>query len=225
MKKVYIVHCWGGSVLDGWYPWLRKHLEINGVKVIMENMPNTETPMISQWVKKLDSLVETLDEDTYFIGHSIGCQTIMRYLQTKETIKIGGILFVTPWLDLLPKALEDGADEIAKPWINTPIDFEKVKRFTNRITAIFSSDDYFVSLEQTNIFQEKLNVHTVIVPEKGHISEEDGVYDLPEILVETGNLLGMKLLGISKKRKWKKRIKTLKNDYNDELKNRLLKKW
>lgn len=56
----------------------------------------------------------------------------MRYLETKEVTKIGGILFVAPWLDLLPKAIEDEESyNVAQHWINTPIDFEKIKQFTN----------------------------------------------------------------------------------------------
>lgn len=39
------------------------------------------------------------DENTYFIGHSIGCQSIDRYLEIlpSET-KIGGVVYVAGWL-------------------------------------------------------------------------------------------------------------------------------
>lgn len=196
MKKVYLVHCWDGTIEDGWYPWLKQHLENNNIEVIMENMPNTEEPRINEWVPKLDSLVSKLDEDTYFIGHSIGCQTIMRYLETKGITKIGGILFVAPWLDLLPPALEDGADEIADEWINTSIDFEKIKQFTNNINAIFSTNDYFVSLEQEKEFKNKLGTNTIIVENKGHISAADDVNELAEILINIGKMMNLELLDI-----------------------------
>ena len=78
--------------------------------------------LLLEWIDTLSSKVESLDEDTYFLGHSIGCQTIMRFLETKELTNIGGILFVAPWLDLLPKAIEDEESyNTAYPWINTPI--------------------------------------------------------------------------------------------------------
>ena len=107
MKKIYIVHCWDGTKDDGWYPWLDKELSSRGNLVYRFNMPNTATPKIEEWVDYLDKQVASLDENTYFIGHSIGCQTIMRYLETKGVSKIGGILFVAPWLDLLYYAIED----------------------------------------------------------------------------------------------------------------------
>lgn len=183
MKKIYLVHCWDGTSADGWYPWIAEKLNNDSTQLIKFDMPNTNEPKIEEWINTLDSKVDNLDKNTYFIGHSIGCQTIMRYLETKEITKIGGILFVAPWLDLLPEAIEDEESyNTAKPWINNPINFEKVKQFTNNISCIFSNDDYFVSLEQEKEFRNKLNAETIIVNNKGHISQDDNIYELEEIL-------------------------------------------
>ncbi len=191
MNKIYIVHCWDGTKEDGWYPWLDKELSNNQNTVYRFNMPNTANPEIKEWVNYLDKQVEDLDENTYFVGHSIGCQTIMRYLQTKEVCNIGGILFVAPWLDLLDYAIEDeDSYNTAKPWLTTKIDFEKVKEFTNNINCIFSDDDYFVSLEQKEKFEKLLNAKTIVVSGKGHISQEDGVYELKEIIDECQKMIG-----------------------------------
>lgn len=90
---------------------------------------------------------------------------------------------MAPWLDLLPEAIEDeDSYNTAQPWINTPIDFEKIKQFTDNINCIFSDDDYFVSIEQEKEFKNKLNAKTIIVNNKGHISQDDNVYELQEIL-------------------------------------------
>jgi len=183
MKRVYLVHCWEGTSNDGWYPWIDKELSKYGIEVMRFNMPNTENPKIEEWVTALNSEVNTLDENTYFIGHSIGCQTIMRYLDTKEICQIGGVLFVAPWLDLLPEAVADEESyNTAQPWLNTSINFDKVKQFTNNINCIFSTDDYFVSLEQEKEFKNKLNAKTYLVQGKGHISQDDDVFELQEIL-------------------------------------------
>jgi len=195
MKKIYLVHCWDGTSNDGWYPWISEQLNNDNTKVIKFDMPNTATPDIDEWVDTLNSKVDDLNEDIYFIGHSIGCQTIMRYLETKEVHKIGGILFVAPWLDLLPEAVADEDSYItAQPWINTPIDFEKIKQFTNNINCIFSSDDYFVSLEQEKEFKDKLNANTCIVENKGHISQDDNVFELKEIFELSQTMLNKKAI-------------------------------
>lgn len=185
MNKIYIVHCWDGTKNDGWYPWLDKRISNTNNEVIRFNMPDTANPKIEEWVSELNNQVSSLDEHTYFVGHSIGCQTIMRYLEKQNVRKIGGILFVAPWLDLLPEAVSDEESyNIAQPWLNTPIDFEKIKNFTDSITCIFSDNDYFVSLEQEKKFKELLNAKTLIVKDKGHISADDGIEDLNEIYTE-----------------------------------------
>lgn len=184
MNKIYIVHCWDGTKDDGWYPWLDDKISNGNNEVIRFNMPNTAHPKIEEWVAELDKQVNDLGEKTYFVGHSIGCQTIMRYLERKNIDRIGGMLFVAPWLDLLPEAINDDESyNVAYPWIHTPIDFEKIKRITNKITCIFSNNDYFVSLTQQDVFK-KLNAKIVIVNDKGHISADDGVEELDEIYDE-----------------------------------------
>lgn len=193
MNKIYIVHCWDGTKKDGWYPWLDKELSNNNNTVYRFNMPNTETPKIEEWVSFLDKQVDGLNDKTYFIGHSIGCQTIMRYLQTKDTCKIGGILFVAPWIDLLDYAIEDEESYVtAQPWLKEEINYKKIKEFTNNINCIFSDDDYFVSLEQKDKFEKLLNAKTKIVSGKGHISQDDGVYELQEILDESKKMIKSK---------------------------------
>lgn len=193
MKVVYLIHCWDGTSNDGWYPWITNQLNSDNVKVIKFDMPNTANPNINEWVSTLNSKVDALNENTYFIGHSIGCQTIMRYLDTKEVCKIGGILFVAPWLDLLHEAVADeNSYNTAQAWINTPINFDKIKQFTSNINCIFSNNDYFVSIEQEKAFKDKLNANTYVVENKGHISQDDGVFELQEILDLSNNMLNNK---------------------------------
>ena len=182
MNKIYIVHCWDGTKDDGWYSWLDSELSKNN-EVFRFNMPDTETPEIEKWVSFLNKQVDSLDENTFFIGHSIGCQTIMRYLETKEITKIGGILFVAPWLELTEYAVSDEESyNTAKPWLTRKIDFERIKKFTNNINCIFSDNDYFVPLTEEEKFEKLLNANTKVVNNKGHISAEDGVYELDDIL-------------------------------------------
>ena len=190
MNKIYIVHCWEGTKDDGWYPWLDKELSNNGNLVYRFNMPNTENPIIEEWVEFLDKQVKELDQNTFFVGHSIGCQTILRYLEGKDITKIGGIVLVAPWLELLPEAVSDEESySTAKPWLTTPIDFDKVKKFTNNITCIFSDDDYFVPITEKDKFEYFLDAKTLVVHNKGHISSEDNVYELDEILNECNKMI------------------------------------
>ena len=126
MKKVYIVHGWGGSpISEPWFNWLIEELERKRYFVDIFDMPNTDNPKIEEWVKFLEKKVKHPDKDTFFVGHSIGCQTILRYLEKlHKGLQIGGCAFVAPWFDLINQEPEEL--EIANPWTTTKIDFSRI---------------------------------------------------------------------------------------------------
>ena len=165
MKKVYLIHGWGGN--SNYFKELEIHLENNKIKAEAFNMPDTENPKIELWVEFLKKKIENINKDTYFVGHSIGCQTIMRYLETlPENVKVGGAYFIAGWFNLT--GLNEQEKIIAKPWLETPINFDKILMHTNNIFALFSDDDPLVPLENIGMFKEKLNAKIDIRKDKGH---------------------------------------------------------
>ena len=186
MKRVYIVHGWGGYPEEGWFPWLKKELEKRNYEVEVPKMPSPDTPKINSWVNYLSKVVGKPNKDHYFVGHSIGCQAILRYLGTINE-KIGGMILVAPWITLDENTIKEEGEEsvkIAKPCIETPIDFEKIRTATNNFTAIFSDNDPFVPLENSEIFKSKLNAKIIMEKNKGHFSGSDNVKKLPVVLKE-----------------------------------------
>ena len=102
MKRAVIVHGWGGSPEEGWFPWLRKELEARDFEVTVPQLPEAETPRIGKWVPTLAVAVGAVDENTYLVGHSMGCQTIARYLEgLDESIHVGGAVYVAGFFDSL----------------------------------------------------------------------------------------------------------------------------
>lgn len=177
-KRVFIVHQWAGSPTSDWYQWLKSELESRGCEVHVPKMPHPHKPTIDEWVTELDRAVGKLTKQTYFIGHSIGCQTILRYLE-KQKIACAGAVFVAGWFML--HGLEDEESErIAAPWIETSIDFNKVKQNLPKSIAIFSDNDPFVPLSDKDIFKAKLDAHIIVEHNKGHFTGEEGYETLPE---------------------------------------------
>jgi predicted alpha/beta hydrolase family esterase len=116
----------------------------------------------------------------YFVGHSIGCQTILRYIEQLPTeVKVAGVILVAPWMTLMNQSPEEV--EIAGPWIETSIDFEKVKTHTQKFVTIFSDDDPCVPIENKNLFEERLGAETILEHNKGHFSGSDGITQLPSV--------------------------------------------
>ena len=180
MKKVYLIHGWEGNPENYWFPWLKKELEKRKFKVIVPKMPNPKKPEIKKWINELKKI--TPDKNSYLIGHSVGCQAIMRYLETlSRNSKVGGLIFVAGFFNL-PYLKTNEEKKLAKPWLENPINTEKIKKMTDKIVAIFSDNDPHVSLSDLKLFRKKLNAKIIIEDSKGHFSE--GVKELPVVLNE-----------------------------------------
>ena len=190
MKRVFIIHGWGGYPEEGCFPWLKKELEARNFKTYTPAMPEPSNPKIETWVSFLAKQVEKPDKNTFFVGHSIGAQTVLRYLESLEgDARIGGVILLAGWIHLTDKACEDDEDKfIAKPWLETPINWEKIKSHTDNIVAIFSDNDPLVPFDDSKIFQEKLGAKIIVEHKRGHFSGSDGVKELPIVLEEILNI-------------------------------------
>ncbi|HEB46842.1 MAG TPA: hypothetical protein ENI22_00035, partial [Candidatus Pacearchaeota archaeon] len=175
---------WEGYPEEGWYPSLKKELEKKGFEVNIPTMPDTDEPRIKPWVSKIAEIVGKPDNETYFVGHSIGCLAILRYLQTlPEETKIGGVVFVAGFFELSELETEE-EKIIVKPWLETPIYFDKIKRTTNNFVAIFSDDDPYVPKKNVNTYKEKLGAKIIMEKGKGHFAGDDNIKELPIVLEE-----------------------------------------
>jgi predicted alpha/beta hydrolase family esterase len=171
MKRVIMVHQWMAGADGDWRPWLKVELEKMGYEVLVPDMPDIDVPVIEKWVRKLSEVVGAPDEETYLIGHSIGCQTILRYLETIN-VQVGGALFVAGWFNL--ENLEDAETaEIAKPWLETPIDVEKIKQVLPKSTLLISDNDPY------GAFQENMEKFSQFVT-NSQVCEGAGHFTKPE---------------------------------------------
>jgi uncharacterized protein len=184
MTRVFIVHGWGDKPGDHWMPWLKGQLELKGFTVATPAMPHTEAPVIGEWVSRLNGEVGEAAEGAYYVGHSIGCQTIMRHLEQLPTgITARGATFVAPWFALTNLTAEE--EPIAQPWIDTAIDFARVRSRLPELTAYFSDDDPFVSLDNQSLFEQRLGAHTHLLKGLKHMGVESGMTTFPELLATT----------------------------------------
>jgi predicted alpha/beta hydrolase family esterase len=188
--RVFIIHGWGGRPEEDWLPWLKDQLELNGFEVVVPAMPDSMEPHIWTWVPKLKELVGTPDERTFFVGHSMGTQTILRYLESlPEKIKVGGVVLVAGFIHLTDNILETEKDKkIAKPWLEKDLDWKKILSHTKSFVTIFSDDDPFVPLEDSETFMENLNAEVIIERKKGHMSMNENIYEFPEVLEAVMNM-------------------------------------
>ncbi len=192
MKKIIIAHGWSGSPDEPMLKWIRETMQSSGYEVVAPAMPHPNTPTIEDWVSALREGAGEVDENTFFVGHSVGCQTTLRFIESiSEDKKVGGVLLIAPWFYLTLENLDEDEDpEVAKPWIETPINFEKILSHINKISAIFSDNDPYVPLEENKkLLEDKLGAKTVVMHDMGHFTESDNVSGLPEAILELKDMI------------------------------------
>jgi len=161
-------------------------LEKRGFVVQVPLMPNPAEPKIEAWVNKLGQIVGAADENCYFVGHSIGAQAVLRYLAgLPQAVVVAKVVLVAPWMELDHNTIAEEGEtsiEIARPWMETPIDFTKVKKRAGNFCVIFSDNDLFVPIGQKELFKQKLSADVFVEKGKGHFSGCDNVTKLPIVL-------------------------------------------
>lgn len=189
-NRVFIIHGHQGTPDEHWLPWLRDELTGRGFTVIAPQMPNPDWPNIQEWVSTLTQLVGNPDERTFFVGHSLGAQAVLRYMQELVApSKVGGALFIAGFEELM---IQDDPLEVEqlREWFATPIHWEKIREKSDHFSAVFSDNDECVSVDNVNIFEEKLGAHTILLHNHGHFTAEDGITELPEALEEIMRMSG-----------------------------------
>ncbi|HTK03751.1 MAG TPA: alpha/beta fold hydrolase [Alphaproteobacteria bacterium] len=185
MQRVILIHGWGGSPNKDWFPWAKKNLEENGFEVFVPEMPDTNYPKIVPWVEKIKETVGELKPSDIFVGHSIGCQAIERYLQTlPDNTKLNKVILIAPWIVLTEETFtEMGEDRnVIQEWYDEPINYEKIKNMAEW-TAVFSDNDPFVNYEDNyKIYKEKLDAEIILKKNQEHFSSEGGVNEIPFLL-------------------------------------------
>jgi len=191
MKRVFIIHGWDGYPEEGIFPWLKSELEARGIEVHNPAMPDPLNPRIDVWPPFLKKQIGKPNEKTFLVGHSMGAQTILRYLESlEEGQKIGGVVFLAGFVHLSDEAYESEDDSgIAKPWLETPLDWKKIKSHANKFAAIFSDNDPFVPLSDSKIFKKELGAEIFVVHGWEHFSGSEGIKKLPIVLEQLEKII------------------------------------
>jgi len=186
MKRVFLIHGWDGRPDNHWFPYVTWELRANGFEVSAPQMPNAAAPKVKEWLSFLKDYVGRLDEQTYFVGHSLGCIAVARYLtegitrisRTKARIpqtKAGGCVFVAGFSGRI------NVPEI-REFYELPFDAEKAKMHCEKFVMIFSDNDSYVPMERSLEMAKQLGAKTILERGKGHFTERDGVTALPSVL-------------------------------------------
>lgn len=180
MAQVYIIHGYTANADKHWFPWLAKELNKLGISCQRLNMPDSEKPSLDSWLAHLSQNI-ILDEETIFVGHSLGCITILNFL-AKRKIQIKGAVFVSGFyqpLENLPE-LSSFTDYYATTLSNLP-DFPAY--------VVSALDDKIVNHKHSDALAVHLQADYIHLNQGGHFLDREGITELPIVLELVKKLL------------------------------------
>jgi predicted alpha/beta hydrolase family esterase len=178
MKKVFMIHGFGGEPNGGWRPWLMGKLAREGIWACALAMPMADSPKKEEWIKEITRMVGKPDEDTFLVGHSLGVPAILHYLESLPAGGISGAVLVSGPIHVLPGDRYRAIDH----FMDTPFDFKKINNVCKKFSVIHGDNDVTVPFAHAEELSSNLFCNPISIPNGGHLNGSSGWYELPEAL-------------------------------------------
>ncbi len=183
MSNVFIIHGAVGHPEENWFPWLRDELENRGHNVYVPTFPTPEGQTFDNWQKAFEDYERYIDEDSVFVGHSLGPAFILSLL---EKYKIKGAYFVAGYHpNKLPK--DNEWYKSVKTFIDRSFDWDRIKTNCAIFHVYHSDNDPYFPLFLGEELAKQLGVNVDIVKNAGHFNEAAGYLKFPKLLEDIKN--------------------------------------
>ncbi|WP_212511995.1 RBBP9/YdeN family alpha/beta hydrolase [Acinetobacter seifertii] len=176
MRQIFVLHGYSASIHDHWFLDLKHQIEDEHTAVTLIPFPDSEHPDVDAWQKVLDEQIPNVNENTYFVAHSLGVITLLHFLQRHGYQNIGGIILVSgfsgPLSDISPLDAY-----IAKSKVDTNY-FKDIKK---KLVYLSDNDD-LVPPKLTVQLAKDIDAPYVIVPNGGHFLGREGYTAFPQVV-------------------------------------------
>jgi predicted alpha/beta hydrolase family esterase len=168
IERIVVVPRWGGTPDDDWYPHLVANVA-DGVDVeFVPLLPTPAEPRIADGDAALAAALAGVPlESTLLVGHSVGCQLVLRHLATRRRPgELAHVLLVAAWWTV------DEPWPTIMPYIDEPIDAAAVRAVAPRVDVLLSDNDPFTSDHETAAtrFREQLGSTVHLAPGDEHFN-------------------------------------------------------
>lgn len=186
MRQIFVLHGYSASIDDHWFLDLKHQIEDEHTTVTLIPFPDSENPDVNAWQKVLDQQVPKVDENTYFVAHSLGVITLLHFLQRHDYQKIGGMILVSgfsgPISDFSPLDAY-----ITKSKVNTDY-FKDIKK---KLVYLSDNDD-LVPPKLTIQLAKEIDASYITVPNGGHFLGREGYTSFPQVVNSLKEMLDSK---------------------------------
>lgn len=181
MKKVFIIHGYGGMPNKGWRPWLMRELAKINIWACALQMPMVDNPKKNDWVEKIKyeiALGGGPENDIYLVGHSLGVCAILHYLQGNNICKIKGAVLVSGPIYILSKEKYRPIDN----FMDSDFDYKKIKENCEKFVVIHGDNDQAVPYSHGIELANNLSCELMTVKKGDHLSYGNKLNKLPQVL-------------------------------------------
>lgn len=176
-KKVFVIHGYMAKASDHWFGWLKSKLDERGIEVEVLALPDSFSPDPIIWQKTLEENIDRLNEHTYFVAHSLGCISLLSYLEdSKPGTTIGGLILVSGFAAPLPELPQ------LNNFVEHQVNFETIINVSPQRAIFGSPQDSIVPYILTERLARDLNANLYSIDNAGHFLAEDGYVYFPELL-------------------------------------------
>lgn len=186
---VLIFHGWEDNAESGFIPSLKEYLHKNNIKAISFNQPNTAKPVFEEWFSFAErKIAEHKATSLNIVGHSMGG---LLALKLAEKYKLKKLILVAPvgsnpseeYFRLMSKRLNTEDLSVFQKYQSRELNFQKIKNNAGEIAFLFGLKDEWITPEirehYIQSFKDVAEIH--LFEEYGHMSESEGVKELPII--------------------------------------------
>ncbi|NRG17699.1 alpha/beta fold hydrolase [Rhizobiales bacterium] len=181
-STVFLFHGTEGHPDIHWLGWLNRTLSAEGHAVIAPQFPSppNEVPTkVDEWHDVLSEYADQIDENTVFIGHSLGGLFALRVLE-KLAHKVKVAAIVASPLGVKPVNDVERA-EASSGYI---FDWDTISANCDNFFVFYGEDDPYVAIGNGTLAAEKLRTDLISVPNAGHFNTDSG-YTSFSLLWET----------------------------------------
>ncbi len=166
MPTVFIFHGWGADPESNWFPWLKEELEKKNYRVFVPAFPNSDFPNLTKWLGEFEKYRKYVDEETIFIGHSLGSSFILHVLQTVDK-PIKAAFFVAGFVGPIGDEFDRYIGDISI----RSFDWKRIRQKCKKFVIFASDNDPYVPMKKTKELYELLpNSELIIIKGAAHLN-------------------------------------------------------
>ncbi|WP_373883539.1 RBBP9/YdeN family alpha/beta hydrolase [Acinetobacter pittii] len=176
MRQIIVLHGYSASIDDHWFLDLKHQIEDEHTTVTLIPFPDSENPDVDAWQKVLDQQIPKVDENTYFVAHSLGVITLLHFLQRHDYQNIGGMILVSGFSCLISDS------SVLNSYITkSKVDTDYFKNIKKKLVYLSDNDD-LVPPKLTIELAKEIDAPYITVPNGGHFLGREGYTKFPQLV-------------------------------------------